>query len=522
MSEGGLKVAELFAALSLRPDEKSFEAADKLLEAVHHGLEAYLSFEGIEKLHEMVDKTMEVASAAVDAGQRIGVTTEAIQELGYAADTSGASSEELQMGLQHLAAGLQEAHKGTGPAVDAFRRLGVSMSEVRGKSPDEVLMVLADHFARLPDGMVKATAAQELFGRGGARLIPLLDKGAEGIAEVRKEARELGVVIDDKTAHSFKDLEDAQTRVKASLTGLRNEAAIAVLPVITEMADGLFQWVKANREAIASGLKASLQALVFVFKTAAAAVSALVKGFQFLRGHLEYAIGAFAGLVFAMRAVITEAASSALEFAASWGAAFAEFAVFAAAVAAAVTALKWLYDEIESGKGLEQIWDDVVDGMRKAWAEFLPWAETAYRKMLEGLQIAGQKFVDYVNGQQKAGAEDGNYTKDASFFDRALHPIKNYSSFVANQDMHQRDVDAAQQSADEAASAEAEYHFRRAFGGAAAPATPPAQTVTNTFGGITINVPPGTDEAAAVRMINNVIQSHILDAHASTGARGAR
>jgi hypothetical protein len=61
--------------------------------------------------------------------------------------------------------------------------LGVSVKDSDGtmRSNYEILGDLAEQFKNMPDGIGKATAAQQLFGKTGANLIPLLNSGKAAV-----------------------------------------------------------------------------------------------------------------------------------------------------------------------------------------------------------------------------------------------------------------------------------------------------------------------------------------------------
>jgi hypothetical protein len=53
----------------------------------------------------------------------------------------------------------------------------------------------------------------QLFGRGGAALLPMMNEGREGIAKLREEARRLGLVMSTEDAVSADKLDDSINRV---------------------------------------------------------------------------------------------------------------------------------------------------------------------------------------------------------------------------------------------------------------------------------------------------------------------
>lgn len=403
-------VEELFAKLGLKPDKESFERGDKLLEGIKHGLEIVAGAEAIHFIGELVDKTIEAAVGAQRLSQKLGLSTDAVQELGYAADASGASSEEMQVSLQHLAKGMEEIRtKGTGPAADGLKSLGVSMNEVRDKSPDEVLGVLADHFAKLPDGPRKTAAAMNLFGRSGTALIPLLNKGASGVKDLRQEAEELGVVIDKDGIEKSEEFEQTQKKLHATLVGLRNQAVVALLPAIQEMATSLFEWVKANREIITSAIKGVINGLAIAFGVLADVVAVAVQVFEFFADHADLAQAVLIALGVVIGAFAAHAAIA-------WVLAFWPLVAAVAAIAAIVLVVQDLWKGITKGTGVsarvfgalkraaQSVWEyirsipgkiadafaSVGDSIRKAFGAVFDWIVAKY----EWVKRKVHEFID--------------------------------------------------------------------------------------------------------------------------------
>lgn len=334
-------VAEFSAHLGLETSEHEFEHGDKLIEGIKHSIEAFIGAEAIHKVREMVESVVEAAVAAKHLGERVGLSTEAVQELGYAASISGASSESMQVSMQHLARSLQELRtKGTGPAADALHALGISASdsEIRHGNLDQVLEIVADRFAKMPDGVKKTSAAMNLFGRSGTTLIPLLNKGSAGIKELREEAERLGVVIGNEGIEKAEEFEKAQKRLGATLTGIKNTAVIAMLPALQEMLEGLQKWISANREAISSTLEEVIHGLAEAFGVVGHVIKTVTEFFQ---DHEQIATA----VLIAVGGVIAAFAAAAVV---SWAIAFAPIVAAVAVVAGLILLIENLGDALDA------------------------------------------------------------------------------------------------------------------------------------------------------------------------------
>jgi hypothetical protein len=169
------------------------------------------------------------------SSQKIGVSVEALSGLKFAADLSGVSFENLQVGLAKLSVNIDKFNTGTKTAVDTFNRLQLDPS--RFTSTEETLSAIADRFAELPDGATKTALAIEVFGKSGRDLIPLLNQGSAGIKSLTDEAAKLGLVIDTNTARAAEKFNDDLKRLTSVATGFRNQVAVELLPVLTDLAD---------------------------------------------------------------------------------------------------------------------------------------------------------------------------------------------------------------------------------------------------------------------------------------------
>jgi hypothetical protein len=174
----------------------------------------------------MAKQTANAGDAAVKGAAQVGLTAEAYQELGYAADLSGVSVEEMGAGIARL------ARKG------GFR------------DTETALASLADRFASMPDGLEKTALAQEYFGRSGMKLIPMLNSGAAGLAQLRQEAQDLGIVLSTETGKKSEEFNDNLSRLQYAAKGLSFTIGSALLPEISKIAEELVGWVKQNNKLI--------------------------------------------------------------------------------------------------------------------------------------------------------------------------------------------------------------------------------------------------------------------------------
>jgi len=152
--------------------------------------------------------------------RKLGITTQALSQLGHAAELTGVTSTQLALGLQRMTRRVAEAAQGSGEAVKALNELGLSAAELTKLSPDEQFKRIADAMKNVASQSDKVRLGFKLFDSEGVALINTMEGGSEAIEGMMKEADRLGKTIDEKTAKSIEEFNDALVRLKASATGL--------------------------------------------------------------------------------------------------------------------------------------------------------------------------------------------------------------------------------------------------------------------------------------------------------------
>jgi hypothetical protein len=218
--------------------------------------------------------------------QRIGTTTEALSRLEWAAKLSDVSLSQLSTGLQRLSRNMLDVSNGVGAqAKTAFDALGIAVVDTEGKlrSSDEVFAEIADRFSRMPDSAEKTALAMQLLGRAGAEMIPLLNSGKQGLADMAAESDRLGNTISTNTGRAAEQFNDSLTRVQTVMGGVVNKIMEAVLPSLNRLGDLL-----ASPEFAANAQQIST-AIVDGMALAVEAVNAVVGAFNSLREAMAWA-----------------------------------------------------------------------------------------------------------------------------------------------------------------------------------------------------------------------------------------
>jgi hypothetical protein len=206
----------------------------------------------IEKLVEFGKQAIETADQMGKAAQKVGSSVESLSALAVQAKLSDVALDELQGGMEKLAKNAAAAAAGNKQAAAGFAAIGVSLKDSNGnlKSTDLLLEDVAKKFTGYADGASKTALAQELFGKAGANLIPMLNElGEKGLAGVTKQAEQFGAVISGDAAKAANEFNDSITILGIEAGGFAQMVTQKALPALNYFTGALVEYGKQGETA---------------------------------------------------------------------------------------------------------------------------------------------------------------------------------------------------------------------------------------------------------------------------------
>lgn len=182
--------------------------------------------------------------------QSVGVPIEELTALKFAAQLSGIEIETLAKSMGILsknmvtaAAGADQMDVKGGKAAGAFKALGIDVMGAGGqlKTSTEIMTEVAGKFEGMKDSAGKTALALAIFGKGGAALIPMLNKGADGLKEMMEEAEKLGLVIGGGTGQAAVQFNNTLLRMQKIKEGMWQVLAEKMLPAFQTFANILLE-----------------------------------------------------------------------------------------------------------------------------------------------------------------------------------------------------------------------------------------------------------------------------------------
>lgn len=157
-----------------------------------------------------------------------GMSTDSLQAYQYAAELVDTSLETLTGSMAKNVRSMSSARGGTGKAADAYKALGVSVTDANGNLRDSetVYWEAIDALGNVSNETERDALAMQLFGKSAQELNPLIAQGSEGIAKLTDEAKRMGAVMSQESLEALGKFDDSMQRLKSGGEAAKNTLGI--------------------------------------------------------------------------------------------------------------------------------------------------------------------------------------------------------------------------------------------------------------------------------------------------------
>jgi hypothetical protein len=222
-----------------------------------------------KQIFDLTKSSGEYADELITTSVQTGVSTEALQEWGYAArfidtevdtitksmarniksmDAARDAQIKWQKSIENqVAAGkisIEQADEmiETGQGFEtAYTKLGVRVMNANGTLRDsqEVYYDVIDALGRLENETERDAIAMEIFGKSAQELNPLIKAGSAELKRLSQEAHDMGVVLDEEALGALGDFDDTMQRIDAQTEAIGRNLAVTFLPAVSSVMDGV-------------------------------------------------------------------------------------------------------------------------------------------------------------------------------------------------------------------------------------------------------------------------------------------
>lgn len=217
---GGLKTAGTAAAklgsAGLKFDVAAVKGAEKALKAYTTAMAGVATAAG-----RMAISAAESADDINTLSTQTGLSTEEIQKFSYASDIIDVDLETMTGSMAKLTKNMSGAKDGTGTAADAFAQLGVSVTDSNGelRNNQDVFNDAITALGGVANETERDALAMSIFGKSAQDLNPLIEGGADKLAELGESAENAGMIMSQDALDSVNGFNDSIDILKANASG---------------------------------------------------------------------------------------------------------------------------------------------------------------------------------------------------------------------------------------------------------------------------------------------------------------
>jgi len=232
----------------------------------------------------------DVGDALDKMSARTGISVEALSEIGFAADQSGTSLDDVETAVRKMQKTIAASAGGSKQAIAALAELGLTAEQLLRLSPEDQFTAISKRLSEISDPALRAAATMSVFGKSGTALTPLIGD----LQSLRAEAQALGFTMSTDAAKAAAALNDAFGRVKTAVQTVANAIGAALTPLLIDVSNQIVavlgdirRWINENRGLIVSALKigavvavagAALVGLGVALATAGSIIGGIVSG----------------------------------------------------------------------------------------------------------------------------------------------------------------------------------------------------------------------------------------------------
>lgn len=180
-------------------------------------------------------KATEAAAGLERNARAASMNYDAYTKLATSFQVAGASAEATNGGLANFSRVSSLARLKTGELYETLKFIAPALADqlTKTKTTEEALVVYAEAIRRVSGDANKAALATKGFGEAGIDLLPMLSKGAAGVAEMTESSKQFITVTED----SAKAAKKAKSEWGLLFDSLLNDAANKLKPTNDAIGD---------------------------------------------------------------------------------------------------------------------------------------------------------------------------------------------------------------------------------------------------------------------------------------------
>ena len=236
------KAVEDFGEEAEKSGEKALSLGDiikanLISEAIMGGLSALA--DGIKSIGSAMGEALTEGAAYADnlltLSAQTGLSTDTLEKYNAVAELADVSMETFTGSLAKTTKAMGEAQKGSSKYVEAYKQLGVSVTDANGnlRDSEDVYWETVDALKGIENETERDALAMELFGKKAQDLNTIIDMGSEGFKELEGTAMDMGAVLGGEGLAALGALDDQMQIFKSTTASTGNILASAFAPAVS-------------------------------------------------------------------------------------------------------------------------------------------------------------------------------------------------------------------------------------------------------------------------------------------------
>ena len=201
------------------------------LQALANGVKAVGS-----AMAEAITNGTAYADNILTLSAQTGLSTDTLEKYNAVAELTDVSMETLTGSMAKNVKAMGEAQKGSAKYVEAYDKLGISVTDANGSLRDSetVYWETVDALKGIENETERDALAMELFGKKAQDLNTIIEMGSEGVKEYTDQAEKMGIVLGQEGLEALGNLDDQMQIFKSTTSGTGNILASAFAPALTD------------------------------------------------------------------------------------------------------------------------------------------------------------------------------------------------------------------------------------------------------------------------------------------------
>lgn len=209
----------------------AFASAQANMERLHNGIRRFapglISAFSVRAVTRFASEVARSADEIDNVRQKLGTTSETAQSLKILAAEYGVSFDTIIGAFGRLQNAQAEALTGSTAQQEAFRKLGITLDQLRGLNPEQLFQAVATASARGALNAGVQSAKYDLLGRSANQLNGLLQQVAtEGIADINAALLKNGEIVENRVIAQLDKLEQRHAALQRRIKMIKMELAV--------------------------------------------------------------------------------------------------------------------------------------------------------------------------------------------------------------------------------------------------------------------------------------------------------